>query len=165
MKPSIFHTDLWLPRRPQEIFPFFADARNLETITPPWLKFHIIPPLPVELNTGSLIDYRLRVHGLPLRWQSEITVWEPPHRFIDEQRRGPYRLWVHEHCFEERENGTMVIDHVQFIAPGGWLVEKLFVRKDIERIFAFRRQKMTELFPPEPETDSTSGIYPQATSG
>jgi ligand-binding SRPBCC domain-containing protein len=141
-----FHSELWLPRPRAEVFPFFADARNLEAITPDWLHFEVLAPGPFEMRTGLRIDYRLRIHGLPLRWQSEITVWEPPHRFVDEQRRGPYRLWRHEHRFAERDGGTLCTDHVRYAVPGGGLVHRLFVRRDVERIFEFRRRKLAERF-------------------
>jgi ligand-binding SRPBCC domain-containing protein len=140
------HSELWLPRPRAEVFPFFADARNLEAITPGWLRFQVLTPGPLEMRTGLRIDYRLRVHGLPLRWQSEITVWEPPQRFVDEQRRGPYRLWRHEHRFAERDGGTLCADHVRYAVPGGELVYRLFVRRDVERIFEFRRRRLTERF-------------------
>lgn len=145
-----FETELWLPRKREEVFQFFAEAGNLEALTPPWLSFAILTPQPVKLKAGALIDYRLRLHGLSLRWQTEITAWEPPRRFVDEQRRGPYRLWVHEHLFEERDGGTLARDHVQYAAPGGWLVERLFVRRDIRRIFEFRRAKLASLFGSRP---------------
>jgi ligand-binding SRPBCC domain-containing protein len=90
-------TRLFLPRPLEIVFPFFADAGNLEILTPPWLRFEIVTPRPIAMRAGALIEYRLRLHGVPLRWQSEITAWEPPHRFVDEQRRGPYRAWIHEH--------------------------------------------------------------------
>src|SRR3954468_23005074 len=99
-----------LPRPVTEVFMFFAEPGNLETLTPPWLRFHILTPQPILMRAGARIDYRLRVHGLPVRWQSEITAWEPPVRFVDEQRRGPYRVWVHEHTFEEGDGGTEVRD-------------------------------------------------------
>ena len=102
--------------------------------------------MPLEMRAGARIDYRLRVRGLPLRWQSEITAWEPPHRFLDEQRRGPYRLWVHEHTFVERDGGTEVRDRVTYAVPGGWLVERLLVGPDVRRIFAFRRETLARLF-------------------
>lgn len=137
----------WLPRPIGEVFPFFADAANLERITPPWLRFSVLTPGPVEMRVATRIDYRLRVRGVPLRWQSEITAWEPPLRFADEQRRGPYRLWVHEHTFRERDGGTEVRDHVTYAVPGGWLVERLLVGPDVRRIFAYRRRALEELFP------------------
>jgi ligand-binding SRPBCC domain-containing protein len=130
-----------------EVFPFFADARNLEALTPPWLRFEIVSPGAVEMRVGALIDYRLRVHGLPLRWQSEITAWDPPHRFVDEQRRGPYRTWRHEHRFTADGDGTLVEDDVTYAAPGGALVERLFVGRDLARIFAFRREALLRAFP------------------
>ncbi len=136
----------WLPRRRDEIFPFFADAFNLETITPPWLRFEVLTPRPIKMRAGQRIDYRLRVHGFPLRWQSEITAWEPPHRFVDEQRRGPYRAWIHEHTFEEHDGGTLARDVVRYAVFGGMLVNTLFVRRDVTSIFAFRRHKLAALF-------------------
>ncbi len=146
----------WLPRPVGEVSPFFADAGNLERITPPWLHFSILTPRPIEMRVGARIDYRLRVRGIPLRWQSEITVWEPPWRFADVQRRGPYRLWVHEHTFRECDGGTEVGDHVTYAVPGGWLVERLLVGPDVRRIFAYRRRVLDELFPPVHEAFTAS---------
>jgi ligand-binding SRPBCC domain-containing protein len=85
------------------------------------------------MRPGAVIDYRLRLHGFPIRWQTEITSWEPPFRFVDEQRRGPYLLWIHEHRFEPLDGGTRVEDYVRYRPPGGWLVERLFVRRDVTR--------------------------------
>jgi ligand-binding SRPBCC domain-containing protein len=141
-----FECELWLPVPREELFPFFADAANLEAITPPFLRFEVLTQ-GVEIRAGAVIDYRLRVHGIPLRWRSEITVWDPPFRFVDEQRRGPYRRWHHEHRFEERNGGTLCLDTVDYAVFGGSIVEKLFVRRDVERIFAFRAAKLRELFP------------------
>lgn len=138
--------ELWLPRPRAEVFPFFADARNLETITPPWLRFEVITPHPIEMHAGLRIDYRLWVRGFPLRWQSEISAWEPPSRFVDEQRRGPYRAWIHEHTFEERDGGTLARDVVRYTVFGGRLVNTLFVRRDVEKIFQFRQAKLQESF-------------------
>lgn len=140
-------TEQWLPRPLGEIFPFFADARNLQVLTPPWLNFEILTPGVIEMHPGTLIDYRLRLHGITLRWQSEITAWEPPHRFLDEQRRGPYRMWHHEHRFEEAGGKTLVSDHIRYAVPGGWLVNRLLVAPDVHRIFSWRREKLQELFP------------------
>jgi ligand-binding SRPBCC domain-containing protein len=146
MADFFLHQELWLPRRRESVFPFFAEARNLEILTPSWLHFKILDPFPMVMRTGTRIDYKLRLRGLPMRWQREITVWDPPSRFVDEQRRGPYRRWIHEHCFEEHEQGTRCVDHRQYAVIGGTLVEKFFVRRDLERIFAFRRAKRIELF-------------------
>jgi ligand-binding SRPBCC domain-containing protein len=105
-----------------EVFSFCADAGNLDVITPPWLRFQILTPRPMAMRVGAQIDYRLRLRGLPLRWQSEITVWQPPHRFVDEQRRGPYRAWRHEHTFTAQDGGTLVGDRVRYAVLGGrWL--------------------------------------------
>jgi hypothetical protein len=132
--------ELWLPRRCEEVFPFFADAFNLEFITPPWLKFEVLTPRPIQMRAGLRIDYRLRLRGFPLRWQSEITAWEPPCRFVDEQRCGPYRAWVHEHTFEDRDSGTLTRDLVRYDVIGGRLINALFVRRDLEKVFHFQKQ-------------------------
>lgn len=137
----------WLSRPVGEVFLFFADAGNLDVITPPWLRFEILTPRPIAMQVGARIDYRLRLRGLPVRWQSEITAWEPPQRFVDEQRRGPYRAWIHEHTFAERDGGTLIGDHVRYAVPGGWLADRLFVRRDVANIFAYRQEKLRELFP------------------
>ena len=113
MKEFSFQTELWLPRPREEVFSFFADAHNLQTITPPWVRFEVLTPKPVQMKPGALIDYRIRVHGLPIRWRTEITEWNPPHRFVDVQIRGPYTLWHHTHSFEERDHGTLCRDHVR----------------------------------------------------
>ena len=138
--------EIWLPKPPEAIFPFFADASNLEVLTPPWLNFQVLSPEPIEIDEGTFIRYKLRFRGIPFRWDSEITAWEPPHRFVDEQRRGPYRQWIHEHAFEPQDGGTLARDVVQYAVPGGWLVDRLVVRRDIERIFQYRRRKLAELF-------------------
>ena len=114
MHEFTFQTELWLPRPRTEVFHFFAEARNLENITPPWLKFEVLTPAPIEMRPGTLIDYRIRVHGLPISWRTEITEWQPPHHFVDVQLRGPYTLWHHTHTFEERDGGTLCLDHVRY---------------------------------------------------
>ena len=146
MKVHELKRELWLPRPVAEIFPFFAEAANLEALTPPWLNFRILSPRPIPIRLGTLIDYRIVVHGIPFRWQSEITAWEPPHRFVDEQRRGPYRLWRHEHSFSERDGGTSIGDTVQYAVLFDPIVNRWLVRPDIEGIFDFRTEKMRELF-------------------
>ena len=139
------HAELWLPHRCNEVFPFFAEATNLERITPPWLRFEVLTRPPIEMRAGTLIDYRIRVHGIPIRWRTEITSWDPPHQFVDVQRRGPYSLWQHTHTFEERDGGTLCGDYVRYRPRGGALVNWLFVRRDVARIFAYRQQRLKEL--------------------
>ncbi len=140
-------TELLLPRPRDVVFPFFANARNLETITPPWVQFQILTPGAIEMRPGALIDYRIRIHGIPVRWRTEITVWEPPYRFVDVQRRGPYRRWVHTHSFEEHPDGTRCLDHVEYAVWGGALIHRLFVQRDVQRIFQYRTEVLNRLFP------------------
>jgi len=140
-------SEQWLPRPLPEVFAFFADAGNLDALTPGWLRFEILTPRPIAMRVGALIDYRLRLRGLPIRWQSEISEWSPPRRFVDEQRHGPYRLWHHTHTFAEVDGGTAVSDIVRYRVVGGALVNTLFVKRDLQKIFAYRQQKLAELFP------------------
>jgi len=142
----VFETELWLPQTPGKIFPFFADAHNLEEITPPWLNFKILTPGEIPMRVGATIEYQIRIHGLPVLWRTEITGWNPPHSFVDEQRRGPYRLWRHTHTFEEKDGGTLCRDHVLYAVPGGALVNRLFVRRDVEKIFAYRTEILFKKF-------------------
>ncbi len=143
---SVFalRNEVWLPRPIDEVFEFFSDAYNLETLTPPILRFEVLTPAPIRMETGTLIDYKLRLRGLPVRWQSEITAWEPPHRFVDEQRRGPYSMWVHEHTFVEKDGGTLAKDNVDYSVPGGALVNRLFVARDVRKIFEYRTERLLE---------------------
>jgi ligand-binding SRPBCC domain-containing protein len=150
MKEFTLQTELWLSRPRNQVFSFFAEARNLEALTPPWLKFEVLTPAPIAMRSGTLIDYRIRVHGIPIRWRTEITAWDPPHRFVDVQLRGPYTLWHHTHTFEERDGGTLCRDHVRYRPRGGALINRLFVRRDVDRIFQYRQQRMRELFSTRP---------------
>lgn len=132
-----------------EVFALFSQAENLETLTPDWLRFKILDVTPTPIRRGTLIRYHLRVHGIPLRWTSEIVEWEPPHRFVDLQLRGPYKLWRHEHRFEAIDGGTRITDTVNLALPLsviGDLAFKMMVRSDVEKIFAFRRDKIEMLF-------------------
>jgi ligand-binding SRPBCC domain-containing protein len=138
MRTFTFQSDLWLPRPLSEVFPFFAAAENLEILTPPFLNFHIVTPKPIVMGVGTRIQYQLTLHGIPIRWESEITGWNPPYFFSDDQIRGPYRRWHHEHNFEEKDGGTLVRDKVEYAVPGGALVNRLFVAPDLRRIFDFR---------------------------
>ena len=146
MKTFTLTNELWLPHQPQDVFPFFADAFNLERLTPPSLGFRVLTPSPIEMKVGTLIDYRVRLRGVPMCWQSEITEWEPPHRFADEQRRGPYRLWVHEHTFTSQDGGTMAKDTVQYAVLGGAIVQRLFVASELKRIFQYRNAALKDHF-------------------
>lgn len=148
---GIVERSLKLQRSIDEVFPFFADARNLEALTPPWLQFKILTPPPIEMAPGALIEYSLRFRGIPIRWRTEITEWEPPYRFVDTQIRGPYRRWVHTHTFEETDGVTTVSDHVDYAAPGGAWLERRLVQPDVERIFDFRNAVLEQLFRAYPE--------------
>jgi ligand-binding SRPBCC domain-containing protein len=147
-----FHTlrrEQWIPRSIDEVFEFFADARNLEEITPPWLGFRILSMDPGEISQGTEIRYRLKLHGIPIHWRTEIRVWERPHRFVDVQRSGPYRLWHHTHRFEANGDQTRMIDIVRYRLPFGILgriVHALKVRGDVRRVFDYRRERIQELF-------------------
>jgi len=126
-----------------EAFSFYGDARNLERITPPWLGFQVLTPAPIEMRAGTLIEYRLKLHRVPVRWQTRIETWEPPRRFLDAQVKGPYALWEHTHEFEEDGPGaTIISDRVRYaipFGPLGGIAERLLVRRDLRRIFDYRR--------------------------
>ena len=141
------HQEQLLAYPQEQVFRFFASAENLNILTPPWLGFNILTPLPIEMAVGAIIEYRIRLRGIPLIWRSEITEWQPPLAFCDEQRRGPYRYWIHRHAFEERPDGTMVTDHVDYGVLGGALVNRLFVAGELRRIFDYRKAMLAELFP------------------
>ena len=140
------HVEMLVPASREDVFAFFSDARNLERLTPPWLRFEIETPETILMQAGAEIRYRLRWHGIPLRWTSHITEWQPPRLFVDEQIRGPYRLWRHEHHFEEAEGGTRVRDRVLYAVFAPPFVERRFVRRDLERIFAYRQDRLRESF-------------------
>ncbi len=142
-------TELWLPQTVEEVFKFFADPGNLQRITPPWLRFEILNPKCAPVTAGTILDYRVRLRGIPLRWRSEITVWEPPTRFVDTQIKGPYSLWIHEHTFVEFSGGTVAGDKVTYAVPGGRIVNKLLVAPDLARIFQYRHEVLQNLFNPE----------------
>lgn len=158
----LLRSETVVPRPLEEVFAFFGNAANLEIMTPAWIKFHILTPQPIAMHEGCILDYKLRIHGLPLKWQSEITAWDPPYRFIDESRRGPYKWWRHEHTFETVDGGTRVTDEVHYGVPGGALMNALFVARDLRRIFNYRRAKLVEVFPAterEPLSAATAGSY------
>lgn len=131
-----------------EAFAFFADARNLETLTPPWLRFEILTPGKIDMQVGTIIQYALRVHGLPIHWTTAITVWNPPIEFVDVQLQGPYVLWHHRHTFESLGESTRMMDEVHYRLPIGWLgraMNSVLVRRDLGAIFDYREQTIRRL--------------------
>jgi ligand-binding SRPBCC domain-containing protein len=132
----------------EQAFAFYGDALNLEPLTPPWLHFEVTTPGELTFQPGTLLDYRLRLHGVPVRWRTRIETWEPPARFVDTQVRGPYSLWEHTHIFEPDGTGATVIhDRVRYaipLGPLGAIAHRLFVRRDLERIFDYRRDAVAE---------------------
>jgi len=143
-------TEVWIPRPRDEVFPFFAAAENLEKITPPFLRFEITTPGPLVMREGLLIDYRLRLHGIPQRWRTRIARWDPPHAFVDEQLRGPYHTWHHQHTFQAVEGGTLMRDQVDYrlpLEPLGLIVHPL-IRFQLRRIFQYRGEVISRLICP-----------------
>ena len=137
-----------LPGPPEQAFGFFGDAANLAAITPGWLSFRILSPEPIDMRAGTLLDYRITLHGVPVRWRTRIESWDPPLRFTDRQIRGPYRLWHHTHTFERGGEETLMRDVVRYalpLGPLGAIAHVAFVRRDLERIFAFRQQAVERL--------------------
>jgi ligand-binding SRPBCC domain-containing protein len=142
VRVHVFERHQQLPAPPDVVFPFFADARNLEAITPPLLRFRVVTPEPIVMRPGTLIQYRLRLHGVPVNWLTTIQEWDPPHRFVDVQLRGPYALWHHTHDLRaDGAGGTVMRDTIRYaigFGPLGELAHRLVVRRDLEAIFAFR---------------------------
>lgn len=149
-----------------EVFPFFADARNLETLTPPWLRIEILTPGEIEMQVGTVIQYALRVHGLPIHWTTAITVWNPPYEFVDVQLRGPYVLWHHRHTFESLGESTRMVDEVHYRLPFAWLgraANSVFVHRDLEAIFDYRMQTIRRLLDCDRSTTSERNEAQHAT--
>lgn len=136
------------------VFSFFADADNLNFLTPPWLRFRILSPLPIAMAEGALIDYRIRWRGVPVRWCTRIEEWTPAARFVDQQIRGPYRLWHHTHLFEKAGTGTAMTDVVRYclpLGPIGSIMHRAVVRGDLDLIFDYRARKIDERFRTMPD--------------
>lgn len=149
MPPYIFRADQFVPRPLNEVFDFFSKAENLQKLTPEWLHFRIISVDPTPVRKGTLIKYSLRWRIFPIRWTTEITEWDPPHRFVDLQLKGPYKLWHHEHRFVAEGNGTRIHDDVQYSLPFGVLgsiAHRLKVKHDVASIFAYRTEAVNSLF-------------------
>jgi ligand-binding SRPBCC domain-containing protein len=139
------YREMTVPASLPETFAFFADASNLGRLTPSWLNFTILTPMPVVMRPGVEIDYLVSLYRLPIPWRSRIDVWEPGVRFVDRQTVGPYRWWRHEHRFEAAAGGTLVIDHVEYVPRGRWFT-RAFVRRDLERIFSYRQDALRRIF-------------------
>jgi ligand-binding SRPBCC domain-containing protein len=140
--------ELWVPRPLPVVFDFFSRVENLERITPPWMRFRILTPLPVEMKKGATIAYELRVRGIPLQWLTEIERWDPPFEFVDIQSKGPYRFWRHTHRFSEVDDGVSISDVVEYALPFGLLgqlVNRLQVARDLSRIFDYRTERIRAL--------------------
>ena len=134
-----------IARPVEEVFEFFANAENLQQITRGFVGFSILTDLPIKMQVGALIDYRISIRKFPLKWRTEITEWNPPHSFEDTQIRGPYRHWVHRHLFTPVRGGTLVEDFVRYKVFGGRLINKLFVQKDVLKIFQYRNRQLVHL--------------------
>jgi hypothetical protein len=149
MSVHILEREQFVPAPLDEVFPFFAQPENLGALTPPSMGFEILTPQPLAMKAGALIDYRIRLGPLPMRWRTLITEYDPPHRFVDEQLRGPYDLWHHTHTFAERDGGTVLGDRVVYalpLGPLGELVHALVVRRQLDGIFAYRFHEVAKRF-------------------
>ncbi len=149
LRSQIVQLEQWLPLSPDELWPFFSNAQNLERLTPPFLNFHVKKVHSQELGSGTLIDYRLKLHGIPLGWRTRLEQWEPPHRFVDTQLTGPYSLWHHTHSFTALGSGTLMTDRVEYslpLAPLSTVVAGPFVDRDVRNIFRYRVQAARDIF-------------------
>jgi ligand-binding SRPBCC domain-containing protein len=146
----VLTSEQFVPAPLAEVFAFFGKPENLAEITPSWLDFRILTPLPVAMRPGALIDYQIKLGPFPTRWRTMITAFDPPHLFVDEQLSGPYSFWHHTHRFEARDNGTLIKDEIRYILPFGplgRLVHALAVRRQLQGIFAHRRRVIAATFP------------------
>jgi ligand-binding SRPBCC domain-containing protein len=149
VRTFLLKREQWLPAPIEDVFAFFSDAANLEAITPPWLRFRIVTPAPIEMRVGTLIEYRISWRVVPIRWLTEIAEWSPSHRFVDTQVRGPYRLWHHTHTFAPLDGGTLMNDIVRYALPMGilgTLAHRFAVRRDLEAVFDYRAEKIGAMF-------------------
>mgnify|MGYP001017141798 CR=1 FL=1 len=143
----VFQQSVVVHRTQYELFKFFADAENLNLLTPPWLHFQFLTGFPIDMGVGVRLAYKIKLHMIPIKWESEITEWDPPNNFTDVQRKGPYKKWVHSHIFQPHEQGTTITDRVAYQVLGGRIINWAFVARDLKSIFDYRRIKILELFP------------------
>jgi len=149
MRIHALEREQWIDAPPDAVFAFFSDAANLDAITPRWLGFRILTPLPVTMRAGARIEYRLRLAGVPAAWRTRIANWDPPHGFVDVQERGPFALWEHEHRFAPRGGGVLMRDVVRYslpLGPLGALAHALAVRAALAAIFDHRFARVRERF-------------------
>jgi ligand-binding SRPBCC domain-containing protein len=144
-RTSHLYCETLVPAPLDTTFAFFADASNLQRLTPSWLQFSIRTPVPIVMRAGLEIEYRIRLYGMPILWRSRIDVWEPGFRFVDRQITGPYLWWRHEHRFEPAGDATRVIDHVEYLPRAAWMTGRV-VRRDVERIFRYRQDALRAIF-------------------
>lgn len=138
-----------LPRPLSEVFAFFQNPENLGQLTPPELRFQILTPPPLIMRNGTVLDYLIHIRGVPVRWRTLITGYDPPHKFVDEQLLGPYDFWHHTHTFTASGDGTLIEDKVRYtmpFGPLGRLVHSLFVNRQLENVFAYRAQAIVNWF-------------------
>ncbi len=150
MADHILEFRVWLPRPREEVFPFFAEPRNLARLDPPWLRLTLLSAPPDPLEAGAVFDFRIRWLGIPFRWRALIREYDPPYRFVDVQVRGPYARWEHRHLFRAEKGGTWVEDRITYrlpLGPLGRLLHTLWVGRQLAAVFAHRRRRLEELFP------------------
>lgn len=148
-KNYIFTQETFIEQPLETVFEFFSQAENLDKITPKFLKFQFITPLPIEIKENTHIDYKLHLMGVPFKWKTLISVWQPPHKFVDIQLKGPYKKWEHTHEFKEMDGGTLMTDRVEYQLPFsifGRMAHGIFVEQQIKDIFAYRKEMMKVFF-------------------
>ena len=144
-----FSTQCWIPAKRKDVFTFFCNPKNLERMTPPWLHFKMTNQTTSEVGKDTEFTYKLKIHGVPIRWTSRIESWQPESEFSDIQLSGPYSKWFHMHRFKDQDGGTLMLDDVTYQPPGGWLGKILagpFIRRDIKTIFEFRERTIKQVF-------------------
>lgn len=145
MKVFTLRRKLWVPKPIDKVFPFFSDVKNLDRITPKWLHFRSVEH-PESVGEGTRLMHKLKIRGIPITWVSEITHWDPPYGFVDEQKKGPYRLWKHEHTFREEKDGTVCEDTVKYAVLGGDLINRFLIAPDLKKIFDYRQERLRKIF-------------------
>ena len=150
MSPHLLVKKILINKNIIDVFGFFSKAENLNKLTPSVLGFEIVSPLPIKMEKGTIIDYKIQLNGFKINWRSVITKWEPPFCFEDTQVKGPYKIWIHEHKFEEKNGTTLMTDTIKYLSPGGifeFIPHNLFVKTRVELIFDYREKILLEIFP------------------